>query len=471
MYTSRILSKKDCEQIHSGSMEILSTLGVKIEHEIVFKKMLEAGAKVIDEKNMVAAIPEAMVKKALETAPKKIKFADRRGAPVETFPGGPDLFWGSNAMFLAEGKKRRLIDPKDFENIVRIYDALDNVYAALGANINGCPPFSRDFFSFRMMLENTNKHLRPVVFGPKGAEVIMEMAHIALDGKSMAENPIFSLGYSIVSPLHWGPTCMEMYLKSSGHKIPMTVNGEPLAGGTAPVTLAGAITLSNAEILSGITILQVLEKGRPSIYNLGFAHVIDMKSAISLSGSAECALLAGAGANLAEFYNLPCASWVSTESMVADEQAVMEKTLCAFSHISNGVNVIWGVGQLESQLTFSLEQAVMDNEAIGQLKRVRRGIEVNKESIALDLIKQVGLAGDFLSTEHTLDNFKKELVFPELVFRGKRDSWDNAGSKDLLEMAEAKVKEILTRKQENYLPSVIREKILKVEKKWIEKLG
>jgi len=452
-------------------MEILSALGVKIDHDIVYRKMLEAGARPLDEKKRIVAIPETMVRKALESAPAKIKLADRKGETVEIFPDGPNLFWGANAMCMAYGKKRELINSQSFEDITRITDALENVYAAVGANVNGCPPFSRDVFAFRMMLENTYKHLRPVIFTPDGIEAIMEMVNIALDGKSMADNPIFSLGYSIVSPLHWGPTCMELYLRSSGHKIPMMVNGEPLAGGTAPVTLAGAIALSNAEILSGITILQVLEKGRPSVYNLGFAHVIDMKSAISLSGSAECALLAGAGANLAEYYKLPSASWVSTESMVVDEQSAFEKTLNAFAHIANGVNIIWGVGQVESQLTLSLEQAVIDNEIIGQLKRVKRGIEVNRDSIALDLIKRVGFGGDYLSTEHTLENFKKELVFPELVSRCKREAWESSGSKTMLERAEDKVKELLGKKKVNYLSEVQRGKIMKVEKKWIEKTG
>jgi len=452
-------------------MEILKVLGVKIDHEVVYRKMLDAGARPLDEKKRIVALPEALVKRALESAPSKFKLADRRGEAVEIFPEGPNLFWGANAMYMVHGKKRTLVDAQSFEDVTRVTDALENVYAAVGANVTGCPPFSRDVYAFRMMLENTNKHLRPVIFTPNGIEAIMEMANIALDGKSMADNPIFSLGYSIVSPLHWGPTCMDLYLKSSGYKIPMMVNGEPLAGGTAPVTLAGAIALSNAEILSGITILQVLEKGRPSVYNLGFAHVIDMKSAISLSGSAECALLAGAGANLAEYYKLPSASWVSTESMVVDEQSALEKTFNAFSHLANGTNLIWGVGQLESQLTLSLEQAVIDNETIGQLKRIRRGIEVNKESIALDLIKEVGHAGDFLSTEHTLENFRKELVFPELLSREKREAWDNSGSKTLLEKAEIKVKEILAQKKINYLPEAQREKIMKLEKKWIEKNG
>jgi len=467
----RILSKEDCKRIHSNSLEILETIGVKVDHDIVFKKLCDVGAKPKDFQNKIVTLPKTLVERALNDVPKKVKLCDREGSFVEVYANGPNLFWAGNAMYLAFGKKRELINSKSFVELTKIMDSLENVHTTVGTSISDVLPKARDFVGFRLMAESTNKHIRPVIFTSTGVQVIIEMANILLNGKSLEENPIFSLGYSIVSPLHWTETCLDMYLKSSGYKIPIMVNGEPLAGGTAPVTLAGAITLSNAEILSGITILQILERGRPVIYNLGFAHVLDMKSTISLSASSECALMAGAGANLAEYYNLPSASWMSTESMMVDGQSIHEKTLNGLIHILNGINLIWGIGQLESQLTMSFEQAIIDNEIAGQLKRIRKGIEVSDKTIAIDVIKEVGLKGDFLTHEHTLSNFKNELYFPELIFRDKRDAWEKIGSKDLIERSKEKVKKILSQKKDSYISPSQREKIIKIEKKWMEKLG
>lgn len=471
MFKGNVLSKEDCDKINTASLEILNSVGVKIDSDNVYKKLIDNGAKPLDSKNKVVFLPEKLIKKSLEAVPKKVKLCDRKGAVTEIYANGPNLFWAGNAMFLAFRKKRELVNSKTFSELTRVIDSLEHVHAAVGTNISDYPALCRDFVGFRLMAENTNKHMRPVLFSPTGVDVMIEMANILLDGKSLAENPIFSLGHSIVSPLHWSENALDMFDKSAKYNIPVMINGEPIAGGTSPVTLAGSIALSNAEILSGIVVNQVLQKGRPCIYNMGFAHVFDMKSTISQSASAECSLMAGAGANLAGYYNVPCASWMSTESMMVDGQSIHEKTLNGLMHISNGINLIWGAGQLESQMTMSLEQAVIDNEIAGQLKRIKRGITVNDDTIALNTIKEVGLSGDFLSHEHTLLNFRDEFNFPELIFRAKRDAWEKAGSKDLTERAEEKVKMILKEEKKEYLSPSQKEKLLKVEKKWIEKLG
>ena len=469
MLSMNILSKKDCEKIHVSSLEILNTLGVRIDHDEVYKKLCDAGARVLDNKIRLVAMSESLVKKALEDVPKKIKFCDRNGGVEEVTAKGPNLFWGGNAMFMVNGKKRELIDAKNFAELTRVVDASENVHAAVGASIDGFPPGSRDFVSFKIMAENTFKHLRPVLFSATGVDAMIEMAQVLLNGKPLEENPIFSLGHSIVCPLHWSEAALGMFIKSAKYKIPVTINGEPIAGGTSPVTLAGSIALSNAEILSGIVVNQVLQKGRPCIYNLGFAHVFDMRTAISQSASAECALMAGAGANLAEFYNVPSASWMSTEAMSVDGQSAYEKTMNGLMHILCGTNIIWGVGQLESQMTMSLEQVVIDNDIIGQLKRIKRGFEVNDETIAMDVIKEVGLSGDFLSHEHTLSKYKDEFVFPDLIFRGKRDNWDKEGMKDLNERAEDKVKKILKENKKEYVTPKQKQELEKIQKTWLEK--
>ena len=130
------------------------------------------------------------------------------------------------------------------------------------------------------------------------ANLFMEMAQVLLDGTPLRERPIVSTGFSILSPLHWTSLALGVFKATSGLGVPVMINSEPLGGGTAPVTLAGCLVIGDADTLSGLVINQLLEPGRPCIYNVGFAHVLDMSSAIALTGSPENALLQAAGADM-----------------------------------------------------------------------------------------------------------------------------------------------------------------------------
>jgi trimethylamine--corrinoid protein Co-methyltransferase len=180
----------------------------------------------------------------------------------------------------------------------------------------------------------------------------------------------------------------------------------------------------------------VLEPGRPCIYNLGLAHIFDMKTAVAVTGAPENALFARASAVMGRFYGLPSASWVSTEAMCPDAQAALEKTFGFHTHLESGVTCIWGVGQLESELTFSPAQAVIDDEIIGFVRRYARGMEVDEDSLALDVIRRAGIAGSFLESDHTLARFRTEFFEPRLLFRRRRHDWDEGGRKRLDERAE-----------------------------------
>ena len=194
-----------------------------------------------------------------------------------------------------------------------------------------------------------------------------------LDGTPLRERPIVSTGFSILSPLHWSALALGVFQATAGRGVPVMINSEPLAGATAPVTLAGCLVIGDADTLSGLVINQLLEPGRPCIYNIGFAHVLDMASAIALTGAPENALLQAAGADLARFHGLPSASWMSTEAMSFDAQAAFEKMITGLAHAAAGVNLIWGAGNLESTLAMSPEALVADDEIAGYFLRFQHG--------------------------------------------------------------------------------------------------
>jgi trimethylamine:corrinoid methyltransferase-like protein len=354
---------------------------------------------------------------------------------------------------------------------VRVADKLENVGGIVGTSLKEFAPACRDFAGFRIAAQYSAKHLRPCIYTPSGAEAIIEMSDIILDGKTLKDNMFFTLGYSIVSPLTWTETALELFYRTRGHGIPVMINSEPLAGGTSPVTLAGSLALADAEVLSGIVINQIIEPGRPCIYNAGFAHVFDMMTTLVLTGSPENALLQAAGAEMAQYHGLPSASWALSDSAMLDSQASAEKLLTTLIHTLSKVNLIWGVGNIETSKTISPEIAVIDNELIGNCKRFSDRFKVDKEHLAFNLISEVAFNGSFLESAHTLNHFQEEIRYSDLPNRANRNQWEKNGSLSLEEKAARSVDDILRSEPVIYLTGSQMQKLDSVQKKWIENLG
>jgi len=437
-----ILRTEDCARIHAASLDVLETVGVRVDDAAIIALLKHHGASAGATADTLR-LPRELVNECLATCPPTARFSDRRGASRELGAAGGSVFWTGNALYVAHGKTRRELLTSDLALLTRIADACPEIDGMVGTSVADFPPPARDVAGFRVMAMHTAKHLRPCTFTPDGASAMLEMAQVLADGVPLAGRPLVSFGYSIVSPLHWTPTGLGSMRNTSGHGLPFMLNSEPMAGGSAPVTLAGCLVLANADVLSGIVIAQLLERGRPVIYNVGFAHVLDMATAVALTGAPENALLQSAGADLARFHKLPSASWMSTESMVADAQAAAETMITGLAHAANGVNIIWGAGNLESTLCMSAEKLVIDDEIIGSIRRFTRGIDVSDETLALDLIRELGHRPDYLWNEHTVAHFQEEIRHSRLAVRCKREAWENAGSRAWDERAAERVQEIL----------------------------
>jgi trimethylamine--corrinoid protein Co-methyltransferase len=431
--------------------------------------LLEAGAKEKDES--AVAFPAKLIAGALAKAPSSVPFSDLKGNRTEIKPGSTPLFWAGNAMYYYRDGIRRELNRKSYVEFCRVANGLPNLHAIVGTSLGDYPPTTRDFVGFRAMAENTQKHLRPVIFTPQGIEIMLEMADVLLEGRPLRDHPILSFGFTIVSPLHWSNSALEVFRVSSGHGIPLMVNSEVICGATGPVSLAGALVLANAEALSGVTIAQLLEPGRPVVFNLGFSHTFDMLVAETLTGAPEGALLGSAGSRLAHFHKLPSASWMSTEAKAPDSQAASEKTMLGLLHALGGVNLIWGIGNLESTLTLCPEQAVIDDEIAAGILRVWRGIRVDEERMAVSEIKAIGQKADYLGSDHTYRHFKEELRTTQLMSRERWAVWENEGRQELISRAGKRVEEFLKNPPSDHLSGAQKEKLARIEKKWLEKLG
>jgi len=417
------------EEVHEASLALLEEPGVRIEHEAIAGLLLAGGARAGAGADVVR-LPREMVQEHVARCPSEFALANRRGGRRVLSATAESTLWSCPGMSLWRAGRHRLFTSADMAETARLLDRLPSVDVVFGMALDDVPPPARGVVGLTTMALNTFKHLRVLSFSAEGARAMVEMKPV------VGPEPWFSMGFTAHGPLRWTNLALEIFKRTAGHGIPTTINGEPMAGVSGPVTLAGSVAVGNAEILAGIVVNQALEPGRPCIYNLGLAHVFDMKTAIAVTGGPENALLARASAVMGRFYNLPSGSWVSTEAMCPDAQAALEKMFGFHTHMDCGVTCIWGVGQLESELTFSPAQAVIDNEMIAYARRYARGIDVSEQTLALDVIRDVGIAGSFLGELHTLEHFRSELFMPELLFRRRRHVWNQEGQPRLEQRAE-----------------------------------
>jgi len=459
-----MLNPTKLEKIDQAARSLLQDPGIKVEHDEIVKMLLQRGAKP-GSKNQVVKISNKMLNEYLALTPEKVTFADRIGGTYQVSPDSESRFWTGAALFYLDKDGFRPITQKDLANFTSIVEKLPHVDTIVGTSLEDVLPQHRDFVGFRIMAQNTRKHLRSLSFTPRGGEAMIEMAKVLSGNRPLRDNPLFSIGFTAHGPLRWTNLALSVYKATAGHGIPCTVNGEPMAGASAPVTLAGTAAMGTAEILAGIVINQMLEPGRPCLFNLGFSHVMDMRKGFAVTGGPENILLAVTGAELARYYNLPSVSWMCTDSLYYDAQNSLEKMLAAVFHAQARVSVIWGVGQVESEKTISPVQAVIDNEIIGMVRQTLRGFPVNKDSLAVEEIRNVGITGSFLATDHTLSHFRDSLYMPKLLIREQRA---NAGELDhLVARAEDEVGHLLDAPREPILEDHVEKELLKIEKMYV----
>jgi trimethylamine--corrinoid protein Co-methyltransferase len=246
-----------------------------------------------------------------------------------------------------------------------------------------------------------------------------------------------------MSPLQFHGLYIERALKLAELGFPSFVGSMTQAGATAPVTLAGMLAVTNAEILGGISIIQLLYPGtQMSVSYLPAAF--DMKHGQWAAGAPEEAVLSAAAVEIARYYGLTSeAMGLVTSAKMPGPQACYEKVMSSILPILAGTDMIAGGGDIACSVTASFEQLVIDDELCKAMLTSIRGVEVSSETLALDVVKRVGPGGHYLAQKHTMNHFMKEQFIPELIDRSSYDEWKKNGEKSLVDRAREKVKKIL----------------------------
>jgi trimethylamine--corrinoid protein Co-methyltransferase len=236
-------------------------------------------------------------------------------------------------------------------------------------------------------------------------------------------NPTLLLYSEPSTPLKHSETATEKLLYMAEQALPIVHSPAPMMGGTAPVTMAGGLALGNAEVLSSLVMHQLKHPGAPFVYGSGLHH-LDMKTTISVYSAPEFELARLAVAELGRFYHLPTWGYAGhSDSLEMDEQAAADAAFSVLVSLMAGSNLVHDVGYLEAGLTTSPEMIVFTAEMIDMLKHFTGGFTLNPETIALDVIHQVGQTGDFLSTDHTMEHFRS-FWEPSLYNRKRMEDWD-----------------------------------------------
>jgi trimethylamine--corrinoid protein Co-methyltransferase len=322
---------------------------------------------------------------------------------------------------------------------------------------------------FVAMLRNCTK---PIVFTSADNVCLADIIEIAAANsgglEELQKNPTLCLYAEPSSPLNHSKTAIEKLLLVAEKKIPVVYTPCPIAGATAPMTLAGALVIAVADSLSGLVAAQFHAPGAPFIMG-GVLSTMDMASTIYTYGSPEFSLLEAALTDLSHFYKLPMFSTAGcSDSKIFDEQAAAEAMMSIFSAALSGANLVHDVGYLENGLIGSYEMLVASDEFIAMAKHYVKGVEVSPETLAVDVIEKVGPGGNFVAEKHTQKHFREVEWFPKLMDRQNLSDWDLNGSKPMRQRVNERVKEILSTHSVTPLKDEVEKVIEKIFKKYGE---
>jgi trimethylamine--corrinoid protein Co-methyltransferase len=261
-----------------------------------------------------------------------------------------------------------------------------------------------------------------------------------------------------MSPLATLQIQLEGLMILAEYGQPALMSPEAMAGTTAPVTLAGLLVQHNAEVLAHIIMAQVVNPGTPVLYG-SVSTIAEMRACTVAIGSVETGLISAACTQLAHFYDIPCRVVAGgTEAKTFDIQCGYERERSIMMAAMAGANYITCVGTIESTTAGGHELAVIDNDLIGMVKRALKGIEVTDDTLALDVIKQVGPSGNYIMEAHTLEHFRKEHYFSGIIDQDRRETWEKGGKKGMLERARDEARSILSKhRQKDLDPKLLKE--------------
>jgi trimethylamine--corrinoid protein Co-methyltransferase len=473
-----LLSPDLIGRILTEAFELLMNPGVRVGSAVV-ELLQSAGVEV---KDGVARIPERLVRQCLASAPHDFYLYSRQGEKAVHY-GGDDVHFDPGSccvqMLDPDTMEARSAETRDLVRLVQVAEMLPQFAAQSTAVVcsDACNGGGKDvsnaigdLYRLFVVLEHSDK---PVVTGSFSAAGLGGMIDLlAADSGSqekLRQQPRAVFDVCPSPPLNWSEFGSHNLLDLARAGVPAELVSMPLAGGTAPVTLAGSVTQHAAESLAGIVLHQLAGPGSPIVWG-GAPAIFDMRSGGAPMGAVETAMLNMACCEVGKHLGLPTHGYlVATDSKFVDAQAGAESARSAMLGALTGINMISGAGMIESLACHSVEKLVMDAESIASAQRLVRGVEVRGESLATAMFAQTGLSGNFLTLKETRALFRQEQYLPSPVT--DRSARGSEPPSDVFTRARARVDELVSSYRKPSLPEDVLRKFSAIVDREADRAG
>jgi len=437
----QFLTDSETEAIHQATLRILWEVGVVLTHPEGREHLAGAGAMVHGDR---VRIPSDLVEWAIAQCPRQVTLRGRGGQTVTL--GDGSLSWhnvgGARDVYDPRTGKRRPATVQDVRDSARLLDALDGVTAVTPFfTPQDVPGPLMSLAMYRHTLSCTTKP----VHGPgvQTAEEVRQIARMA----SVVGPPeeMLTLGISPVSPLFFPDDVVGAILETARLGIPLGPLPCPIAGATAPLSLAGALAQQNAEVLASLVLAQLARPGLPVFY-CGRLAMMEPRSGISVWGGVELGMASAATVQIGHRYGLPVNVYgFSTNSHTLDIQSGYERALNAAIPALAGADELSGIGEMAAGVMGSYAQMVCDNEIARSVRRLLRGFAVDEDALAVEVVAAVMEGSrNFLGQRHTVRYLRaEEILMSRLAERRPWEEWERTGREGLAERAQAEAERIL----------------------------
>lgn len=462
-----LLSPDLIQRIIDEGMQLLMDPGVRVHNEEALRLLEEAGAAV-DRTTQVARIPESIVRQALATAPPVFDLYSLDGEPAVHYGGDAVHFDpGSAGVAILDSTTQEQRPPvtADFVRFIKLAEMLPQIDAQSTAMVcRDVPEEIGDLYRLYLVLSYSRK---PIVTGAfrKDTFWIMRdlLAAVAGGEEALAARPIAIFDVCPSPPLLWSDLTCQNLIDCARSGIPAELVSMPLAGATAPVTLAGAVVQHTAECLSGVTICQLARPGAPIVWG-GSPAAFDMREGTTPMGDVGTWMIDCAYAEVGKALNLPTHAYLGmSDAKVVDAQCGLESAGGTLLAALAGINMVSGAGMMDFESCLSYEKLVIDAEIIGMAKRLVAGIEAREDPIALTVMRRLGHRADYLAEPHTLRWFAKELyIASPVIDRGSLDSWERKGRKTAFDRARERAEQLVSAYRPTGLAEDVRRELRRI---------
>lgn len=464
------MGEQECEQIHLATLEILERVGIDVHDERARQILVKGGAKV---DGIRVRVPEYMVARALSTAPKRLTLYDRLGK-VALRAGGYNSYYGggSDCLNILDHRtgERRKPTLRDVQEAAIVQDALPEISFIMSAFLPAdVDQRIYDRYQMQVMLNNTTK---PIVFvSPdfEGCVAAVEMCEaVAGSAEAFQQRPFATCYINVTSGLVANAEALQkcMYLAEKG--LPQLYIPLNAAGVNSPATTAGCMASMNAGTMLGVVLAQLVREGAPVALPGWNGGPYNLKTMV---GNYVLADEQGVPTSMGKYYDLPVFGLGgSTDSKLLDHQCGMEATVSLMTALLHGANIVHDVGFMDSGLQGSLQLMVMCDDTIGFLRAMTAGVVVDDETLALDMIDELGPTGDYLGHDHTMRHFR-EPYYSRLADKGVYSQWVEKGATTMEARTAGLVDSILETHKPEPLPLDVQTRIQQIverEQQWTD---